>query len=294
MKDLFSENIKINSVEEIDNTIEKILNSPNEYFDIDIGQLEPIIFRFIGNRFNKDFIPLKTAEISVIYKGNFIKYYNNLLHTKIDENILFFYYKKGSFEIDFQQVLTEIVNKGISNMSGIEITLTILFGIGAWFAKESYSEYLEKEKAKFTNETAIKAIEALQQNIELQNAKNKPVNKAIEILENEEKLEYGNIKDKAVYSNNDIEKFNIVDDEYIIYDTITEAFYIKELKDKEGKKIVTLKRDKQAKFEAISKLDNNLPLYNSFDERKPIKLKIKIGKNQQGKIIEADIYELVN
>jgi hypothetical protein len=292
MENLFSQNININSIEELDNIVDNILTSNNEYFNLEVGELEPIVFKFIGNRFNNEFIPIKATEILSIYKINFVKYYNNLLHTKIDENVLFFNFKRGSLEIDLQQIISDIVNKGINKMNGKHITLTVIFAIGAWFTYLSYDKYLETQKDKFNNDIAIKALEVLQQDITLRNAKNKPVNKALEILEDNEKLEYGNIKDKAIYSKNDADKFDITDDEQITYETITGNFYIKELKDKEGKKIVVLKKGKEAKFEAVSKLDDNSLLYQAFDKRQSIKLKIKIGKNNQGKIVEADIYEL--
>ena len=74
--------------------------------------------------------------------------------------------------------------------------------------------------------------------------------------------------------------------------TLIKDYIVKELKDKEGKKIVTLKHKYEAKFEALSKLDDNTPLYNSFDKRKPIKLKIKLGY-QNDRLVEAEIYEIV-
>jgi len=290
---LFCKIIEINSYEDIEKAIVEVLKAYEEEFDIRINNIEPVVFRFLGYRFNKEYVPIKVSEISTEYKKSFVKYYKNLTNKKIEEDKLFFTFRRGSFEIDFQQILNDIIEKGLSKMNGTQITLIILFALGAWFAKEAYSEYLEQQKTKYTNELALKAIETLEKNIELQNAKNKPVNKALEILEDDEKLEYGNQKDKTTYTKKDISKFETVEDDLIHYETIVDNFYIKGLKDVEGKKIVTLKRGKAAKFEAISKLDDNTPLYNAFDNQEPIKLKIKIGKNSKGEIVEADIYEIV-
>ena len=292
-RSLFCKIIKIDFYEDIEKAIIEVLEANEEEFDIKINSIEPVVFRFLGYRFNEEYVPIKVSEISAAYKKSFVKYYNNLTNKKIEENKLFFTFRRGSFEIDFQQILSDIIEKGLSKMNGAQITLIILFALGAWFAKESYSEYLEQQKVKYTNNLALKAIETLEKNIELQNAKNKPVNKALEILEDEEKLEYGNQKDKTTYTKEDRHKFETVEDELIHYETIIDGFYVKELKDVDGKKVVTIKRGKAAKFEAISKLDDNTPLYNAFDYQKPIKLKVKIGKNSKGEIVEADIYEIV-
>ena len=293
-ENLFTEKLIITSVNDIDKTIQKVLNSKNDYFELKIDELEPIVFRFIGERFNREFVPIKTAEISAVYKTNFVKYYNNILQTKVDEDLLYFRYKPGSFEVDFQQFLAAIIDKGISKMSGTQITLIILFAIGAWFAKDAYSDYLDAQKAKFNSDVALKAIEVLERNIELQNAKNKPVNKALEIINESEELEYGNIKDKTTYKKNDISKFETLEDEQITYETIEGQFFVKGMKDIDGKKYITLKRGKEAKFEAVSKLSNNNRLFESFETGTPIKLKINIGKDSKGKIVEADIYEIVD
>ena len=293
MENLFCEILEINSYNDIKKAIEKILQEDKEFYEIKINQIEPITFRFIGERFNQEFIPIKVSEISTEYKKSFVKYYNKLTNKKIDEDKLFFTFKRGSFEIDFQQIITDIIEKGVSKMSGTQVTLIILFALGAWFAKDAYNEYLEQQKTKYTDEVAIEAIKTLYKNIELQNAKNKPVCKALEILNDDEKLEYGNQKSKAAYTKQDMPKFETIEDETINYETIVGDFNIKALKDSEGKKIVTLKRGKAAKFEAVSKLDNNALLYESFDEQKPLKLKIKIGKNSKGEIVESDIYEII-
>jgi len=290
---LFCKIIEINSYEDIEKAIVEVLKAYEEEFDIRINNIEPVVFRFLGYRFNEEYVPIKVSEISAEYKKSFVKYYKSLTNKKIEEDKLFFTFRRGSFEIDFQQILNDIIEKGLSKMNGAQITLIILFALGAWFAKEAYSEYLEQQKTKYTNELALKAIETLEKNIELQNAKNKPVNKALEILKDNEELEYGNQKDKTTYTKKDINKFETVEDDLIHYETIVDNFYIKGLKDVEGKKIVTLKRGKAAKFEAISKLDDNTPLYNAFDNQEPIKLKIKIGKNSKDEIVEADIYEIV-
>jgi hypothetical protein len=50
-------------------------------------------------------------------------------------------------------------------MSGTQITIIILFIIGALFAKNVYSNYLEQQKNKYTNDMTIKVLNILQQKV---------------------------------------------------------------------------------------------------------------------------------
>lgn len=294
MSNLYAEKITLSTIKDIDEKILQILNSDKEYFEIDIKELEPILFKFQGGRFDDEYIPIGILKITRHYKTNFIKYFSELTGSSVNEDVLYFDIKRGCLEIDFQSLLETIIKKGIKKMSGAQIAVIIILAIGIWASESSYEGYLEHKEKLHQGEILKLAIQTLKENNYLKSAKNTPPRKAIESLEDYEKFVYGNSIKNHTYTDNDVEKFIIPDEVKIQYKTISEEFYIRNAADKNVHLEVTLRNKNYKSFDAISKLESNMPLLKSLDSHTPVSLKVKIGLDTKGDIVEADIYEVIN
>ena len=303
--DLMTEKIIINSVEDIDNAINAIIESKKEYFNIVVGDIEPTLFKFQGGRFDNEFIPIETLKIARVYRTSFKKYFKAATGKEPSDDMLYFNTKRGSFELDFQSLFETFITQAAGKMTGTELTVSIVVLIGAWAAKGAYSEYLNNKKelaeikareasdeaSKENAKLISKVIDDLINNNALKNAKNRPPKAAIEMLDNEELFVYGTTTDSEEYTQNDIDAFSCDNDHKTVYETIEDTFAVKAVKDAGDHIEVTLKNKTLKTFTAVSKLDDNMPLYSALDNQKEITLKVNIGKDENGEIVEADIYE---
>ncbi len=297
---LFAETIAIDAIDDIDNAILRVLKSDKEYFRIKVNEIEPIVFKLQGGRFDDEYIPIETLKIIRIYRTSFKRYFKLAAHKEPSDDMLYFNAKRGSFELDIQSIIDTFIEKAVGKMTTTELTITLLFLIGAWFANKSYEAYLEskKELARIDadkEKTALlqRVLEKLSAHTAYASHKNRPPKTAIEMLEENESLEYGTIENTTTYTHEDAERFRVSQEETTGYETITDDFYIKALKDAGEHIEATLKNDKLKTFNAISKLGDNMPLLKALDKKQTVKLKVTVGKDTQGDIVEADIYEVV-
>jgi len=184
-------------------------------------------------------------------------------------------------------------------MTSVELTITIIILIGAWFGEKAFKEYLDQKKElaridadKEQTKLLQKVIDVLDKNTVYSSAKNKPPKTAVEMLEDGEYLAYGNSLKTEKYTNVDADRFPVETEDTVRYKTIEDEFTVKAVKDAEDHIIVRLKHPQLKTFDAISKLPDNMPILEALDKKSPIKLKINIGKDSNGDIIEADIYEV--
>ena len=290
---LLAERIDINSVADIDKAIERVLSSEKEYFEFGTINLEPCVFRFKGGRFDKEFVPIEVLKIARVYRTNFVKYFTEATGKKVKEDVIYFNIERKCFEIDFQNIIETVLKSGVDKMNGVEITLVLMLLIGAWFASKNYKDYLDSEREKHKDDLIERIVDKLTENKYLEASKNEPPNKAIDMIDENEILEYGNEKNKEEYSTEDIEIFEVPDVFSVDYKTIVDEFRVRKVELKSDGIFVALKNKKYKKFEARSRLSTNEPLYIALEKKKKIPLKVSIGTDGRGMIVDAEIYEVV-
>ena len=302
---LFNQDIHIDKEIDIKTTILEILKSDRDFFEIKVdGEFESH-FKLKGGRFDREYLPISTIDIVVQYKKDFKNFFSKLLKSEVKDDILYYDIKRGSFGIDIEAILTSIIQKAINNMTGKELAIVLVVGIVGWFSKEAWRIYLTKineklsdknnaEIAKDSLSLAKKAINTLLYDKHLQLYKNRPVYKALDMLEDDEILEYGSIKDFANYTQKDKKEFEYDEDEELIrYQDISDEFIVKSVSNKNKHIKVELLSDRYKTFKAISKLSDNSPLYHSLDKGEKIGLKLKVGFDEDDVIKEADILDVI-
>ena len=288
---MFTERIEIGSINDVDRAIEQVLRSDKEYFQIAINNLDPVVFRFEGGRFDEDYIPLEMLSVARYYKTGFEKYFTNLLKKRVSSDVLYFNVKRGSFEIDFQSIIEQAIDKAIGNMTGKETAIIIILAIGAWAASTAYQKYLESKEKISSDEVIKSAIDALKERSIMEESKNKPIKKTLEKLVDDEALKYGAGENIGEYTKMDAQKFDYNEAPPLTYETIKSVCVVKKTEDKKRHIYATLKCDALGTVEAVSKLEDNSSLYKSLDKGLKLHLKMTIGRDADGTIEEADIVE---
>src|SRR5574343_3765 len=126
-------------------------------------------------------------------------------------------------------------------MDGTQLTYIFIISIIGFFSTRAWKDYLEKQKHKIetieSNETnkkslevAAKAIEALANKPKLEKAKNKPMKEALKMLVEGDSLKVHTKKSSEPdieYTNEDVSKFNYIEEYEETTSTITDTFEVK-------------------------------------------------------------------
>lgn len=324
-----NQSVIIHDIKDIDNLIEQLLVLPTEEIEkleFLLDKTPEFIIQFRGERYDDGYLPYEMlkgiTEIQTKIDNYFESFINsNLkdhngkpLDIKLKPERIKVKFEKGCVIADIITALPkEAVTAFLSSINGTQITFSTFFFILAFYSNKSYQKFLDNEKEKLqiklksnenqeqvnlqkqTLELALKAIETLQQNKDMEKAKNTIPQSLLKHAKNDESIEFKTSIEQTKFSNKNIADFEVIDDADEKYITIEEIFNIKTISEHKVSPQIEIYNSNYQKIKAQTKLseDEIVKLAKALKEHYGLKFKIKaLTKNNQ--IISAEVYEIMS
>jgi len=313
--------IVIDNINDLDSVVEQLLTkSPEEIEKLGflLKNNPEFVIQFRGERFDDGYVPYEMLRAITDIQKKIDSYFEGFLSTNSNYHAM----KPQKIKVKFEKgcviadIITalpkEAVTNFLSSINGAQITFSTIFFITAFFSNKAYQNHLQQKSEELkvklvankesnlmniqeqTLNLALQAIDALQENQQMEKAKNNMMKSIIKNAEKGDTIEFKNTLDSRVFTIEDKDEFKLEKEPIEKYITIEEYFNIRSISEHKVSPIVEIYNGTYNKMKAETKFTEYeiIELAKAINEHRSLRFKIK-ALERDGTIVSAEIYELI-